>query len=281
MRASPRPSRSPCSPPRRRCGCPCGRPAPPARPRGPWRRARVGRAAIGPRLLAADIHFRRPVDARQPPAPGPARRSSARPCRRGRRRAAGRRAEIFGQPLAPALAAKAALAIAAEAGAGVEQVGRVDPDHAGLELRGDLKRAVEVLGPHRGGEAVARVVGERHRLVGRAEAHRHQHRAEHFFARQQRGRLDAARPASADRTSRERAARRRPDRSSALGAPRLDQPRDALELHGGDDGADVGRLVERLADGQLAMRAFSRPGISPRRSRRPAAASRRSRPAPG
>src|SRR5208337_2021925 len=76
---------------------------------------------------------------------------------------------VLEQAFAAALAAEAALAIAAEARGGVEHVGRIDPDDASLDPGRDFERAIDVFGPDGGCEPVARVVGERDRLVGRAE----------------------------------------------------------------------------------------------------------------
>ena len=101
----------------------------------------IGVAAVRPRLLAADIHFRRAVDARRRRR-RPRRGAQLDGRRRLRRRAARGSfgsAEIFGQALAPAFAAEAALAVAAEAGAGVEQIGRIDPDDARLDAARRLR----------------------------------------------------------------------------------------------------------------------------------------------
>ena len=160
--------------PRRRCGCPCGCPGRPGRASGPCgsstavasSRNRGAPACRRYRVLAVRSM---PSAPRRRRRPGRGARGCEPPCA-GLPFGARRRRQIFGQALAPALAAEAALAIAAEAGGGVEQVGRIDPDDAGLDARGDFERAVDVLAPDRGGEAVARVVGERDRLVGRAEA---------------------------------------------------------------------------------------------------------------
>ena len=109
--------------------------------------------------------------------------------RRGAREAAGLGLwrvgdSVLGQALAPALAAEAAFPIAAEAGRRVEHVGRIDPDHASLDARRDLKSAIDVLRPDGRREAVAGVVGESDRLVRRAEGRGDQHGAEDFFARE-------------------------------------------------------------------------------------------------
>ena len=65
------------------------------------------------------------------------------------------------------LRGRSRFAVAAEAAGGVEHVGAVDPDDAGLDLRRDVEREVDVLAPHDGGEAVAGVVGELDRFARR------------------------------------------------------------------------------------------------------------------
>ena len=141
------------------------------------------------------------------------------------------RGKIFEHAFAAALAAEAALAIAAEAAGGVEHVGAVDPDDAGLELRRDMQREVDVLAPHRGGEAVARVVGELDRFLGGAEGHGRQHRAEHLFLRQDVGRRNAGRQRRQIEIAASPAARS-PAASSRAPclAPFGDQPAHAVEL---------------------------------------------------
>ncbi len=211
----------------------------------------IARTGIGPRLLAADIELGGAVDriavGRRRAA---GQRVQGRLDRLGRLRRRRRRFEVFGQSFAPALAAEAALAIAAEAGGGVEQVGRIDPHHAGLDLRGDFERAIDVLGPHRGGEAVAGVVGERDRFVGRAEGHRRQHRPEDLLARQDRRRLDLGDQRRRIETAAFGQRSGRAPHLRALAFARLDQPLDPFELDRRDDRADVDRLVERVADPQ-------------------------------
>src|SRR5271170_3671422 len=148
-------------------------------------------AGIGPRLFAADKLLGRAVE----------------PAIAGREGESGRRAdlsrgdrnrpmrgpgltEIFKPAFAPAFASAAALAIAAKAGGGVEHVGPIDPDDARFDLRSRFEAEIDVLGPDRRGKAVGRVVGERNRLIGRAESHRHEHRPEDLDLRDGRGRLD-------------------------------------------------------------------------------------------
>ena len=58
---------------------------------------------------------------------------------------------VFEQSLFAAFAAEAGFAVAAEAARGVEQVGAVDPDSAGLDLRGEVECQVDVLAPDAGG----------------------------------------------------------------------------------------------------------------------------------
>ena len=96
---------------------------------------------------------------------------------------------VLPHPFAPALAPEAALAIAAESRRRVEQIRRVHPHHAGLDLRRDVEREVDALRPHARRETVRRVVRERDRFFRRAEGHRHQHRPEDLDLRDRRRRL--------------------------------------------------------------------------------------------
>src|SRR3954462_13419770 len=91
---------------------------------------------------------------------------------------------VLEQPFAPALASEAALAIAAEAAARVEEIGRVDPDRPGLNAARDIQRLVDVLGPDARRQPVPRVVRQSHRLRGRAERHRDEHWPEDLDLRQ-------------------------------------------------------------------------------------------------
>ena len=79
--------------------------------------------------------------------PGAALSSTAFPGFAAARRGSSTAFEIFRQALAPALAPKTALAVAAEAGSRVEQIRGIDPDDAGLDARGDFERAIDVLAP--------------------------------------------------------------------------------------------------------------------------------------
>ena len=236
----------------------------------------VGIAGIRPRLLAADIQLGGAVDAGRRRRRRPARRCSlaASPASALRGFGASHRLQIFRHALAAALAAEAAFAIAAEAGGGVEQVGAIDPDHAGLDARGDFERAIDVLASRprrRGRSACCWRARPLRRACGSVIAD--QHRAEDLLARQQRGGLDVG-----DQGRRiEAAARRQRDLRltdvGALGAARFDQPLDALELHRRDDGADVGRFVQRIADAQR-RHARAQLGDEFARRRSPATSSR-------
>src|SRR3954471_8337922 len=73
------------------------------------------------------------------------------------------RLHVLPETFPAALAAEAALAIAAEAGGGVEEVRAVDPHGAGLDLGGEVQGEVDVLRPEARRQAVARVV---HQLDG-------------------------------------------------------------------------------------------------------------------
>ena len=89
-----------------------------------------------------------------------------------------------------------------------------------------------------------------HRLLGGAERHRHQHRAEDLVLRRGRGGLDVGE----ERRRKEAAlAGQAPlglEDLRALGDALFHQAPDPLELHRGDHRADVDRLVERIADAE-------------------------------
>src|SRR5205814_18110 len=78
---------------------------------------------------------------------------------------------------------EAALAVAAESGRRVDGVRGVDPYHAALQLRRDVEREVDALGPEAGRETVRRVVRERDGFFRRAKRHCDEDRAEDFDLR--------------------------------------------------------------------------------------------------
>ena len=73
------------------------------------------------------------------------------------------------QPFPAAFAAKSTFARAAKPGCSVKQIGRIDPDHTGHELRGDFQRKIDVFGPERRCQTVFAVVGNLHGLCRGAE----------------------------------------------------------------------------------------------------------------
>ena len=158
--------------------------------------------------------------------------------------------QIFVHAFLAALAAEAAFAEAAEAARRIEHVGAVDPHHAGLQLRRDVHREVDVLAPHRSRQPVTRVVGKLDGLFRRTEAHRGKHRAENFLLRQYVGGSHAG----GERRKMEPAGRGQLEvglpAGGALPGALGDQTLHPLELAAVDQRADVGVLVERAADAQ-------------------------------
>ncbi len=75
--------------------------------------------------------------------------------------------------------------------------------------------------------------------------------AENLLARQDRGGLDAGDQGRRIKAAAVREAIVRPPEFEPLLRPGAHQPLDALKLDGGDDRADVGRLVEGIADPEL------------------------------
>src|SRR5690606_17762752 len=116
-----------------------------------------------------------------------------------------------------------------------------------LELRSDVEREVDVLRPDARGEAVARVVGEIHGLLRRAEGEADDDRTEDLLLRDRRGGRDVGEqrrrvvPALlGNRPARLEAVR-------AVGLALLGETLDLAQLHGRDDRADVDALAERRA----------------------------------
>src|SRR5713226_8143565 len=98
-------------------------------------------AGIGPRLLAADVEFHSAVDRRSAKIGSRLGRLVDRQWLGANRRRLfePRWLEIFKQAFAPALSPITAFPIAAETASGVKEIRAVNPDHAGLQLCGDVQ----------------------------------------------------------------------------------------------------------------------------------------------
>src|SRR5690606_29203898 len=218
----------------------------------------VAVVGVRPPLRAGEVDLRGAVQGRVVAPRGLARAQGGAVGRRGQLRLVVvgqlplvRGAEVLVHALAPALAPEARLAVAAEAGGGVEEVRRVHPHDARLELGRHVQGQVHVLRPDAGGEPVAGVVRELHGLGGGAERQAHDDGPEDLLLGDRRGGRDVR-----EERRREVPALlgRRPRRLEARGArglALLHQARDLLELDGRDDRADVYRLVERRALAQV------------------------------
>ena len=212
----------------------------------------VGIVAVGADLLAADKEFGRAVD--KGAVAGLLRACAAgegpRLNRGGLFGGCGR--QIFQHALAAALAPEPALAKAAETAGGVEEIGAVDPDHACLELWGNMEGEIDVFRPDGGGEAVTRVVGEFDRLAGGAEADGRKNRAEDLFLGEQVRRADLrCKHRQVEPAGLGQGTVGLPDRG-ALFFALLDHRTHPIELHLVDQRADIGVLVERVAEAQMA-----------------------------
>src|SRR5918996_1606541 len=156
------------------------------------------------------------------------------------------------EPVQAPLAAEARLAVAAEGRGRVEAVVRVRPDDAGAQPLRHGEDAGALLRPDAGREAVGRVVRLLDGLVGRAEGQHGQDGPEDLLlgdavalghVREDGGREPPA------------LLRQAAGRLVDLGAlllPARDELLDLLELLGRVDRADVGVLVERVADAERA-----------------------------
>ena len=155
-------------------------------------------------------------------------------------------------PAGAALAAEAALLVAAERRRRVELVVRVLPHDAGLQAARHGQRARALVGPHAGGQAVGARVGLLDRLGLRAERQHRHDRAEDLLDGDPVGGRDVGEQRRREPVAAlgQRAGDRAPRRALALAG--VDQRLDPLQLRGGVDRADVGVLVERVADAQQA-----------------------------
>src|SRR5260370_8545645 len=99
------------------------------------------------------------------------------------------------------VAEEAALLVAAEGGSGIEGVVGVDPDTAGLDLRGDAVRQFDVVGPDGGGQAVGSTVGDADGIFGVAKTDGAEDRAEDLIAGDPHGSRDVGKNGRLDHTA--------------------------------------------------------------------------------
>src|SRR3954454_18589134 len=155
-----------------------------------------------------------------------------------------------------ALAAVAGLLVAAERGGRVEAVEGVRPDDARAHALRHPEDARALLRPDAGAQAVGRVVRLLDRLVRRAEGEDAQHRAEDLLLRDAVALRDVREHGRHEPVALlGQAARRLVDLRAFFGAGR-DELLNLLQLLLGVDRADIGVLVERVADAQRRQAAL-------------------------
>src|ERR687888_467268 len=158
--------------------------------------------------------------------------------------------EVRLEPVAAALAAEAGLLVAAERRGRVEAVVRVRPDDAGAQAFGHPENARALLRPDARAEAVRRVVRLLDRFLRCAEGEDREDGAEDLFLRDPVALRDVREDGGREPVAAlGEAARRLVDLRALLLAGR-DQLRDLVELLLRVDRADVGVLVERVADAE-------------------------------
>src|SRR6266508_2766895 len=138
------------------------------------------------------------------------------------------------EPVAAALAAEAGLAVAAERRGRIEAVEGIRPDDAGAQALGHPEDARALLD----------------RLVRRAERQHAQHRTEDLLLRDPVALRDVREDGRREPVALLRQAARRLVDLRSFVASRLHELFDLVELHARVDRADVGVLVERVADAQ-------------------------------
>src|SRR6266516_6023578 len=149
-------------------------------------------------------------------------------------------------------AAQSALLVSAEGVGGADHVPVVDPDDAGLELAGNIKRTLGVRAPDTGGKPVLSVIGDPDRLLDGLAADHRKHRAEDFLARDRHAVVDVDEDR---RLYPEAALELRSGRhvaavcqSGALLLAGYDVPQDAVEGLSRNDRSEVGGEIERNPD---------------------------------
>ncbi len=153
-------------------------------------------------------------------------------------------------PCRPPSRPKPRLLVAAERRGRVEAVVRVRPDHAGAQALRHREDPRALLRPDAGREPVRRVVRLLDRLVRRAERQHREHRPEDLLLRDPVALRDVREDGRHEPVALLRQAARRLVDLGALLLPALDELLDLLELLPRVDRADVGVLVERVADAQ-------------------------------
>src|SRR6476619_4772037 len=160
------------------------------------------------------------------------------------------------EPVQAALAAEARLLVAAERARRIEPVERVRPDDAGAEPLGHPEDARALLRPDAGREPVRRVVRLLDRLLRRTEGEDGEHRAEDLLLGDPGALGDVREHGRREPVALLRqAARRLVHLGALLGAGR-DKLADPVELHARVDRAEVGVLVQRVADTDRAQTAL-------------------------
>src|ERR1700683_2050897 len=160
--------------------------------------------------------------------------------------------EVCGEAVPAALPSEAGFPVAAERAGGVEPVVGVGPDHAGPQPLRHPQDPAALLGPHPGGQTVRGVVGLGDRLVRGPEREHREHRPEDLFPRDPVRLADAGEQRRREPVAAVRQLARRGPALRALRLPRVGQLADLVELLAGVDWADVGALVQRVAEAQRA-----------------------------
>src|SRR5687768_2335143 len=164
---------------------------------------------------------------------------------------------VIHESLAPAFPAEARFLVAAERRRRIELVEGVRPDDAGLEQRAHLEDARALVGPDSSGEAVHRVVRLFDGFFEGAEGEHAQHRAKDFFARDTVALGDTGEYRRLEvEPLRWKVAHGGLIQLGAAANSGIDKLTDAIELRARVDRADVGVLVERIADAQHIDPAF-------------------------
>ena len=208
--------------------------------------------SIRPRLLAADEKFRRAVKRWLIEIRPHVRfgcnalngfRLPRRPCFQF---------QIFVDAFTPAFPAKAGFTVTAKTHSRIKKICRIHPNHAALQLGGDVESKPNGLAPHARRQSIAAIVGQHHRFIRRAEGHAHQHWPEDFFGRHRRRGFHIGEQRGREETARHGKRNLRLEFFSSLSHALFNQQANPLELDRINDGPHINGLVQRMANPELA-----------------------------
>ena len=81
----------------------------------------------------------------------------------------------------PSFSTKAAFPSSSKAGSGIKLIGRIDPSDSANQFGCDIQSKVDILGPDRGRQSIAGIIGQSDRFGGGAKSGTNQDRTKNFL----------------------------------------------------------------------------------------------------